>query len=109
MTRTRTTTSTFEAMVLSPARKVSRVRVKWLVPWVIALLLFCNYMGVFTHFRELDYYAEFSYPLEGDIQVRIESAKQYKMHCFVSVFYTPELDSLHEERGEASSVSNQPP
>nr|SVE75172.1 EOG090X07IA [Daphnia dolichocephala] len=35
---------------------------------VISSTVFLSQMGVFTHFLEKDYYTEFSYPLEGDLQ-----------------------------------------
>lgn len=38
------------------------------IPPVICLLAFLSYMGVFTHFLEKDYFNEFSYPLDVDLQ-----------------------------------------
>ncbi len=58
------------------ARKFYSIKLKYLLPVIVLLFLACDYMGVFVHPRELDYYKDFSYPLEGDIQSWIEAKKK---------------------------------
>jgi hypothetical protein len=55
-------------------KPMSRVRLKLLV-LLPPLLLILNYCGVFTHLFEKDYFTEFTYPLEGDIQHYVEQLK----------------------------------
>lgn len=48
-------------------RSCFRFRVK-LILSIVALLLLFNYFGVFTHMFELDFNADFSYPMVGDVR-----------------------------------------
>lgn len=50
----------------SPVKSIS-LATCWLV-MIICSTVSLNYMGVFTHFLEKDYYTEFSYPLDVDLQ-----------------------------------------
>lgn len=63
-------------MISSPARRLTKVRLKHLIPLLVVSYFLCDYMGVFVHYRELDYYADFSYPLEGDIHSWVEAMKK---------------------------------
>ncbi len=58
--------------VFAIKRKVlGRVRLRYLALGFIVLYFMCDYTGVLVHPWELNYHSEFRYPLEGDIQVRI--------------------------------------
>lgn len=48
-------------------RLLSRLKIKYVTVTVLLYLTF-QYFGVFTHIFELDFYTNFNYPLEGDIQ-----------------------------------------
>jgi hypothetical protein len=48
-------------------RFTSRLKIKYMTVTVLAIITL-QYFGVFTHIFELDFYTNFSYPLEGDIQ-----------------------------------------
>nr|SVE75802.1 EOG090X07IA [Daphnia hispanica] len=61
-------------------RKLSALPVKPVTVTIILLMIICspvvlNHMGVFTHFLEKDYYTEFSYPLEGNLQPLVKELK----------------------------------
>ena len=49
-------------------RKMARVKLKYLIPGLVALCFLLDYLGAFTHFFELDYHTAFEYPLEGDVR-----------------------------------------
>ena len=73
--------------------KVLGVRLKYFMPGMMALYFVCDSLGVFVHLWELDYYFEFSYPLEGDLQVRTakEETKivQSTNLCFCNICVYP--------------------
>lgn len=48
-------------------RLTSRVKIKYITVAVFVIVTL-QYFGVFTHIFELDFYMNFNYPLEGDIQ-----------------------------------------
>jgi hypothetical protein len=48
-------------------RLVSRLKIKYITVTVL-LIITLQYFGVFTHIFELDFYTNFNYPLEGNIQ-----------------------------------------
>lgn len=48
-------------------RFTSRLKIKYMTVTVLVIITL-QYFGVFTHIFELDFYTNFSYPLEGDIQ-----------------------------------------
>jgi hypothetical protein len=48
-------------------RLTSRMKIKYVTVAVLVIVIM-QYFGVFTHIFELDFYMNFSYPLEGNIQ-----------------------------------------
>ena len=75
------------------AMKVLGVRLKYFMPGMMALYFVCDSLGVFVHLWELDYYFEFSYPLEGDLQVRTAKEEikivQSTNLCFCNICVHP--------------------
>ena len=63
-------------MALASIRHLLRQRLKHLIPALVLCYLLCDYMGVFVHRLELDYYSEFSYPLEGDLRPWMAALKR---------------------------------
>ncbi len=63
--------------IMKLARTFGRVRLKYLVPLVFLLYLSAEYLGLFLHLREKDFFTEFSWPLEGT---------SIKLHSWASSF-----------------------
>ncbi len=57
-------------------RTMARVKLKYLVPGVVALCFLLDYLGAFTHFFEQDFHKEFEYPLEGNVKKWAEQLKR---------------------------------
>jgi len=62
---------------------LSHLKIKYVIVTIL-LIITLQYFGGFTHIFELDFYASFSYPLEGDIQKYVLQLPNMKVPVIIN-------------------------